>query len=92
MFVFLKWAGVVIWVLIAAATFWLAFKVDGLKKRHHIQTYKEIVAFTEGRTLDDVQTQREIGKAPYQKVLMVIGSGVFAFVVCILMWIIISLF
>lgn len=92
LFVFLKWAGVVIWVLITAATFWLAFKVDGLKKRHHIQTYKEIVAFMDGRTLDDVQTQREIGKAPYQKVLMVIGSGVFAFVVCILMWIIISLF
>ena len=92
LFELLKWLGVIIWVLIAATSFVVAFKVEALKKQHHIQTYKEIVAFTEGRTLDEVQTQREIGKAPYQKVLMVIGSGVFAFVVCVLMGIVISLF
>ena len=45
-----------------------------------------------GLTLDEVQTQREIGKAPYQKVLMVIGSGVFAFVLCIIVGIVISFF
>ena len=92
LFELLKWLGVIIWVLIAVASFAVAFKVEALKKQHHIQTYKEIVAFTEGRTLDEVQTQREIGKAPYQKVLMVIGSGVFAFVVCVIMGIVISLF
>ena len=92
LFELLKWLGVIIWVLIAVASFAVAFNVEALKKQHHIQTYKEIVAFTEGRTLDEVQTQREIGKAPYQKVLMVIGSGVFAFVVCVIMGIVISLF
>ena len=92
LFELLKWLGVIIWVLIAAASFAVAFKVEALKKQHHIQTYKEIVAFTEGRTLDEVQTQREIGKAPYQKVLMVIGSGVFAFVLCIIVGIVISFF
>ena len=92
LFELLKWLGVIIWVLIAATSFVVAFKVEALKKQHHIQTYKEIVAFTEGRTLDEVQTQREIGKAPYQKVLMVIGSGVFAFVVCVIMGIVISFF
>ena len=78
--------------MIAAASFAVAFMVEALKKQHHIQTYKEIVAFTEGRTLDEIQTQREIGKAPYQKVLMVIGSGVFAFVLCIIVGIVISFF
>ena len=92
LFELLKWLGVIIWVLIAAASFVVAFKVEALKKQHHIQTYKEIVAFTEGRTLDEIQTQREIGKAPYQKVLMVIGSGVFAFVLCIIVGIVISFF
>ena len=92
LFELLKWLGVIIWVLIAVASFAVAIKVEALKKQHHIQTYKEIVAFTEGRTLDEVQTQREIGKAPYQKVLMVIGSGVFAFVVCIIVGIVISFF
>ena len=92
LFELLKWLGVIIWVLIASASFAVAFKVEALKKQHHIQTYKEIVAFTEGRILDEVQTQREIGKAPYQKVLMVIGSGVFAFVVCIIVGIVISFF
>ena len=92
LFELLKWLGVIIWVLIAATSFVVAFKVEALKKQHHIQTDKEIVAFTEGRTLDEVQTQREIGKAPYQKVLMVIGSGVFAFVVCVIMGIVISFF
>ena len=92
LFELLKWLGVIIWVLIAVASFAVAFKVEALKKQHHIQTYKEIVAFTEGRTLDEIQTQREIGKAPYQKVLMVIGSGVFAFVLCIIVGIVISFF
>lgn len=92
LFELLKWLGVIIWVLIATASFAVAFKVEALKKQHHIQTYKEIVAFTEGRTLDEVQTQREIGKAPYQKALMVIGTGVFAFVLCIIMGIVISFF
>ena len=49
-----------------------------------VQTYKEIVAFSEGQLLDDIQKQREIGKRPYQKFLLVIGSGLITFAVCIL--------
>ena len=43
LFELLKWLGVIIWVLIAATSFVVAFKVEALKKQHHIQTYKEIV-------------------------------------------------
>lgn len=48
-------------------------------------TNKEIVAFTEGKLLDDMETQQEIGKRPYQKVLLVLGSAVLGFIVCYLM-------
>ena len=32
--------------------------------------YKEIVAFCEGKILDDIQKQHEIGKHPYQKIFL----------------------
>lgn len=31
---------------------------------------EEIVAFSEGKLLDDIQKQREIGKRPYQKIFL----------------------
>lgn len=34
-----------------------------------IQTYKEIVAFTEGKRLDEIQKIEEKAKRPYQKVI-----------------------
>lgn len=72
------------WGIIFASAMYFAFKIERLKKDNDIQTYKEIVAFSEGKRLDDIQKQREIGKRPYQKVLLVIGSAVIAFVACIL--------
>lgn len=72
------------WGIIWAISMYFAFKIEKVKKDNDVQTYKEIVAFSEGKLLDDIQKQREIGKRPYQKILLVIGSAVVAFVVCIL--------
>ena len=72
------------WGIIWAISMCFALKVEKLKKDNDIQTYKEIVAFSEGKRLDDIQKQREIGKRPYQKILLVIGSAVVAFVACTL--------
>ena len=72
------------WGIIWAISMYFAFKIEKVKKDNDVQTYKEIVAFSEGKLLDDIQKQREIGKRPYQKILLVIGSAVAAFVVCIL--------
>lgn len=47
---------------------YFAFQVEKVKKDNDVQTYKEIVAFSEGKLLDDIQKQREIGKRPYQKI------------------------
>ncbi len=74
--------GYIPWGIIFAVTMYFALKVEKIKKDNDIQTYKEIVAFTEGKRLDEIQKQREIGKRPYQKVLLVLGSAAVAVVVC----------
>ena len=55
-------------ILVACAMFF-AIKVDKIKKDNDIQTYKEIVAFTEGKRLDEIQKIEEKAKWPYQKVI-----------------------
>ena len=80
------------WGVIFVFAMCFAFKIERVKKDNDIQTYKEIVAFSEGKRLDDIQKQREIGKRPYQKILMVIGSAVIAFAACILIGFLIHIF
>ena len=67
------WLGVwafIPWGIIWAISMYFAFKVEKVKKDNDVQTYKEIVAFSEGKLLDDIQKQREIGKRPYQKIFL----------------------
>lgn len=52
----------------------------------------QIVAFSEGKLLDDIQKQREIGKRPYQKIFLVIGSALITFVVCVLIGFLMHIF
>ena len=81
------WLGVwafIPWVIIWVISLYFAVKVEKVKKDNDVQTYKEIVAFSEGKRLDDIQKQREIGKRPYQKFLLVIGSAAVTFAVCVL--------
>ena len=72
------------WGIIWGISMYFAFMLEKIKKDNDVQTYKEIVAFSEGQLLDDIQKQREIGKRPYQKLLLVIGSGLITFAVCVL--------
>ncbi len=74
------------WGIIFAAAMYYACKVEKVKKDNNVQTYKEIVAFYEGKRLDDIQKQREIGKRTYQKTFLVICSAAATFTVCILIW------
>ncbi len=80
----LKWYAVIPWGMLFAVTMYFALKLEKIKKENDISTYKEIVAFTEGRLLDEMETQQEIGKRPYQRVLLVVGSAAFGFAVCYL--------
>ena len=87
----LGWIGWGIWAVIFAATFYYGFRVDRHKKKHNIQTYKEILAFTEGKTLSEIEQAREAGKRPYQKVLLVVGSALLAIAVTACMYLIYQL-
>ena len=83
----IMWLGVwafIPWGIIWAISMYFAFKVEKVKKDNDVQTYKEIVAFSEGKRLDDIQKQREIGKRSYQKILLGIGSAAVTFAVCVL--------
>ena len=89
------WLGVwafIPWGIIWAISMYFAFKVEKVKKDNDVQTYKEIVAFSEGKLLDDIHKQREIGKRPYQKILLVIGSALITFVVCVLIGFLMHIF
>lgn len=79
---FLNYYGLIITALLFSVTMYFALKVEKIKKENNVQTYKEIVAFTEGKRLDEIERYQEYGKRPYQKVLLMLGSGLITFVVC----------
>lgn len=71
----LGWGGLAIYGVVFAAGMFYALKLEKLKKSCDVQTYREISAFMDGKRLDEIQKQREIGKRPYQKGLAAILSG-----------------
>ena len=79
---YLKVIGAVIWAVISVITFAYSLKVEKFKKKHNIQTYREITAFMNGQTLDEIDAHREEGKRIYQKILAAVLAGIFAFAVC----------
>ena len=86
--IFFNYYGMMIFGVLYAITMYFAFKVEKCKKDNHVQTYKEIVSFTEGKRLDEIEKNQEAGKRPYQKVLLVFGSAMIALVICcLLIWI-----
>ena len=77
--------GLIAWGILWMITMIYAFKIEKYKKEHDVQSYKEIVAFIEGKRLDEIEKKQEIAKRPYQKVLLVLGSAVVGFVVAVVM-------
>ena len=87
----LGWLGWGIWAVIVAAAFYYGFRVERHKKKHDIQTYKEILAFTEGKTLSEIEQAKEEGKRPYQKALFIVVSALIALAVTACMYFIYQL-
>lgn len=80
----LKWAGVLgigIWAVLAGITLYFALRIERVKKLQDIHTYKEIVAFANGKKLDGIEKAREEGKRNYQKVILCLASGIVALAV-----------
>ena len=76
------WIGIAVYVALALAGLWYALKVEKHKKQLDIQTYKEIVAFMEGKSLSEIEKVRESGKRGYQKILLAVGAALVAVLAC----------
>lgn len=76
--------GMAVGVILFGVTMYFALKVEKVKKENDVQTYKEIVAFTEGKRLDEIDKIQESGKRLYQKILLALGSALIALAVCLL--------
>ena len=82
---YLKVLGIALWLLWTGAALWWAWRIERYKKSHDIHTYKEIVAFMEGKRLDEPEKNQEIGKRPYQIALLVALTSVVGLVVVLLL-------
>lgn len=71
-------------ILMACAMFF-ALKIEKIKKNNDIQTYKEIVAFTEGKRLDEIQKIQEKAKRPYQKIVLSLSIAVIFVLIFVVM-------
>lgn len=70
-----QWWVLGLWVFLYGLTMHEAFRVEKLKKNHNLHTYREIVAYSEGRTLEELEAAEERGKRPYQAVFNVLASA-----------------
>lgn len=92
LFMWLGFWAFIPWGIIWMISMYFASKIEKIKKDNDVQTYKEIVAFSEGKLLDDIHKQQEIGKRPYQKMLLVIGSVFITLCVCMLIGLLMDMF
>lgn len=88
----LEWFGMALYVCLFGIGIYYSIKVEKYKKKYDIQTYKEIVAFTEGKSLSEIEKAREEAKRPYQKFLLPFGSALLVVIIAIIMSTIMKLF
>lgn len=82
------WLGIyalIPWGALVGFTLFFAYKTEQIKKDNNIYTYKEIVAFMEGKRLDEIEQQQEKGKRPYQRFLLALGSGLITLIICLIL-------
>lgn len=86
----IKWFGLyglIPELLLWGSAMYFALRLERIKKANNVQSYKEILAFSEGRKLDEIEQKVEAGKRPYQKVLLVLlTAGITLLVGMVLSW------
>lgn len=81
--VFLGYYGLAVTGILFVITMYFAQKIEKYKKSNDIQAYKEILFFTEGKRLDEIEKAQEYAKRPYQTILYVLVCAGIAFVICV---------
>ena len=74
-------------LLLWGSAMYFARRLERIKKANNVQSYREILAFSEGRKLDEIEQKVEAGKRPYQKLLLVLlTAGITLLVGMVLSW------
>ncbi len=84
LFKFFDTLGVIIWLLLFIVTFITATIAEKFKKDNNVETYKEILAFLEGKSLTYEERQQEKGKRVYQKIVFAMVAALLALVLCLI--------
>ena len=70
--------GIVASALIFVGVIYSGIKLELIQRRYDVQTFREIIAFTKGETLDEITKVRESGKRIYQGIffaIIMVGLG-----------------
>ncbi len=74
-------------LLLWGSAMYFAHRLERIKKANNVQSYREILAFSGGKRLDEIEQKVEAGKRPYQKVLLaLLTAGITLLVGMVLSW------
>lgn len=86
----IKWFGLyglIPELLLWGSAMYFARRLERIKKANNVQSYREILAFSEGKRLDEIEQKVEAGKRPYQKALLaLLTAGITLLVGMVLSW------
>ena len=88
LFEFLHTIGACIWAMLLAITLAYSIHVERWKNRHNIRTYREIVAFMEGKPIDEIRSEHRLKKEKVLKLL----AGAAIFLIFAMLWMLIFSF
>ena len=81
------WYGLIPELLLWGSAMYFALRLERIKKANNVQSYREILAFSEGKKLDEIEQRVEAGKRPYQKILLVLlTAGITLLAAAVLSW------
>ena len=85
--------GIVISCLILAVALFYALRIEKFKKKHNLRTYRQLVAYEQGRSLSEIEEAEERGKDPYERILIpilfVLGIGA---ITLLISWLLLTFF
>lgn len=64
--------GLLSFVVLLPVTAYYSSRVEKMRQDHQIKSFKQILAFSEGKKLDEIENKIEDAKAPYQQAIAVI--------------------
>ena len=90
---YLNWYGIAISCLIFTIAMFYALRIENFKKQHNLRTYRQIVAYDQGRNLSEIEEAEERGKAPYQRIILPIlfSLGIGA-ITLLISWLLLTFF